>query len=238
MGDAECACQFACPPGLVGVQINRRCRHRGMAQVVPNGRQRRSLSQRVGRVRMTHPMRAGSPQFFGQCGVDGCEICRALTEESLEHRPQPRTREADAIVSQAGNQWRRRRPLGRRNSDAASGQIPVQCELSRRRHRHTLSLVALAHDRDPSPFFSGTSSHSLVLCCGGIWKQRRGGSRWQWRQPCEQIDAPVCLPLATRARRLGLALWALMSSERTAGCWVSRSIWPGRHAPPTPAVRT
>lgn len=92
LGDAECACQFACSPGLVGVQINRRRRHRGMAQVVPNRRQGRSVSQRVGRVRMTHPVRAGSPQFFGQCGVDGSEICRALTEESLDHRPQPRTR--------------------------------------------------------------------------------------------------------------------------------------------------
>ena len=29
----------------------------------------------------------------------------------------------------------------------------------------------------------------------------------------------------------------VVSSEVTAGCWVSRSIWPSRHAPPTPAVR-
>lgn len=97
---------LAGPLGLIGVQVNRGRGHGRTSQIVSDGCQFGTSSQRMSAMRMPHPMGTSPAQFFcrfrGLClyGVGGCQ------EESFGDIPQPARRNSALTVSgrQIGNE--------------------------------------------------------------------------------------------------------------------------------------
>lgn len=60
-----------------------------MTQIIPNRGQLRTAHERVGRVRVSHPVRASQPQLHRECRFLRLDEGRRCLEEPLQNRPKP-----------------------------------------------------------------------------------------------------------------------------------------------------
>jgi hypothetical protein len=75
------------------MQVNRRGRDRGMAQVVANGREFGTTVERMGRVGMAHPVGRCPAQLVRQARVVGVHQLCGLFEKPAHQAAQPGVRD-------------------------------------------------------------------------------------------------------------------------------------------------